>query len=61
MQVGKYGSGQPTDFGAERVTRSVAESLERLDVEYIDAILVHDVEYADDLQHVSKSPWHEHW
>ena len=40
------------DFGAERVTRSVSESLERLDVDYIDVILVHDVEYADDLQQV---------
>ncbi len=52
-QVGKYGPGQPVDFGADRVTRSVSESLERLDVEYIDVILVHDVEYADDLQQVS--------
>lgn len=51
--MGKYGPGQPVDFGADRVTRSVSESLERLDVEYIDVILVHDVEYADDLQQVS--------
>ncbi len=51
-QVGKYGPGQPVDFGADRVTRSVSESLERLDVDYIDVILVHDVEYADDLQQV---------
>lgn len=50
--MGKYGPGQPVDFGAERVTRSVAESMERLDVDYIDVILVHDVEYADDLQQV---------
>ncbi|KAK9917757.1 hypothetical protein WJX75_007874 [Coccomyxa subellipsoidea] len=51
-KVGKYGPGQPTDFGADRVTRSVSESLERLDVDYIDVILVHDVEYADDLQQI---------
>lgn len=31
----------------------MTESMERLDVDYIDVILVHDVEYADDLQHVS--------
>ena len=49
-QVGKYGPGQPADFSGERVTRSVAESMERLGVEYIDVILVHDVEYIDDLQ-----------
>ena len=49
-QVGKYGPGQPADFSGERVTRSVAESLERLGMEHIDVILVHDVEYIDDLQ-----------
>ena len=31
------------------MTRSVEESLERLDTHYIDLILVHDVEYVDDL------------
>ena len=49
-QVGKYGPGQPADFSGERVARSVAESMERLGVAYIDVILVHDVEYIDDLQ-----------
>jgi len=33
-----------------RAARSVSESLERLGMEYIDIIQVHDVEYADDLQ-----------
>lgn len=49
-QVGKYGPGQPADFSGERCTRSVSESLERLGMDYIDVILIHDVEYIDDLQ-----------
>ena len=51
-QVGKYGPGQPADFTGPRVTRSVEESLQRLDTHYIDLILVHDVEYVDDLKEV---------
>ena len=31
---------------------SVSESLERLGLDYIDVILVHDVEYVDDLKEV---------
>ena len=53
MQVGKYGPGQPADFTGPRVTRSVDESLERLDTNYIDLILIHDVEYVDDLKEVT--------
>ncbi|XP_031562600.1 L-galactose dehydrogenase-like isoform X2 [Actinia tenebrosa] len=37
------------DFSAERVTRSVDESLERLGLSYIDIIQVHDMEFADSL------------
>ena len=48
--MGKYGPGQPADFSGARVTRSVDESLERLDTTYIDLILIHDIEYVDDLQ-----------
>eukprot|EP00026_Physarum_polycephalum_P005926 Phypoly_transcript_05965.p1 GENE.Phypoly_transcript_05965~~Phypoly_transcript_05965.p1 ORF type:complete len:313 (-),score=53.98 Phypoly_transcript_05965:133-1071(-) len=33
------------DFSAERVTKSVEESLARLNVDYLDLILCHDVEY----------------
>ncbi|CAL5223727.1 g6284 [Coccomyxa viridis] len=51
-KVGKYGPGQPADFTGPRVTRSVSESLERLDTEYIDLILIHDVEYVDDLKEI---------
>jgi L-galactose dehydrogenase len=43
-KVGRYG---PTefDFSAERVTRSVDESLQRLGIETIDVILCHDIEF----------------
>ena len=48
-KVGRYGKdGVNTwDYSAERVTRSVYESMERLNVDYIDIINVHDVEFAD--------------
>ena len=48
-KVGRYGEdGKNTwDYSAERVTRSVYESMERLNIDYIDIINVHDVEFAD--------------
>jgi aryl-alcohol dehydrogenase-like predicted oxidoreductase len=48
-KVGRYGEdGHNTwDYSAERVTRSVYESLERLNVDYVDIINVHDIEFAD--------------
>ena len=52
-QVGKYGPGQPADFTGTRVTRSVDESLGRLDTTYIDLILIHDIEYVNDLKEVA--------
>ena len=50
-KVGRYGeNGVNTwDYSAERVTRSVYESMERLGVDYIDIINVHDVEFQADL------------
>ena len=50
-KVGRYGQdGKNTwDYSAERVTRSVYESMERLGVDYIDIINVHDVEFQADL------------
>ena len=50
-KVGRYGhDGVNTwDYSAERVTRSVYESMERLGVDYIDIINVHDVEFQADL------------
>ena len=48
-KVGRYGKdGVNTwDYSADRVTRSVYESMERLNIDYIDIINVHDVEFAD--------------
>ena len=50
-KVGRYGQdGVNTwDYSAERVTRSVYESMERLGVDFIDIINVHDVEFQVDL------------
>lgn len=42
-KCGRYGSG--FDFSAERVTRSVDESLARLHLDYVDIILCHDIEF----------------
>ena len=45
-KVGRYDSAS-FDFSAERVTRSVDESLQRLNIDYIDLILCHDIEFVD--------------
>lgn len=48
-KVGRYGKdGVNTwDYSAKRATESVYESMERLHINYIDLINVHDVEFAD--------------
>ena len=48
-KVGRYGKdGVNTwDYSAKRATESVYESMERLNVDFIDLINVHDVEFAD--------------
>jgi aryl-alcohol dehydrogenase-like predicted oxidoreductase len=48
-KVGRYGKdGVNTwDYSAKRVKESVYESMERLHVDYIDLINVHDIEFAD--------------
>lgn len=48
-KVGRYGKdGVNTwDYSAQRATDSVYESMERLNIDYIDIINVHDVEFAD--------------
>ena len=50
-KVGRYGKdGVNTwDYSAKRVTDSVYESMERLNVDYIDLINVHDVEFQGDM------------
>ena len=35
------------DYSAKRVVESVYESMERLNIDYIDLISVHDIEFAD--------------
>jgi len=51
-KVGRYGEdGHNTwDYSAERVTRSVYESMERLGVDHIDLINVHDIEFQSHLE-----------
>lgn len=48
-KVGRYGeNGHNTwDYSAERVTRSVYESMDRLHIDYIDLVFVHDIEFSD--------------
>jgi len=47
-KVGRYGPNpEDFDFSAERVERSVRESLSRLQVDYIDVVACHDVEFGD--------------
>lgn len=48
-KVGRYGeNGVNTwDYSAKRVTESVYESMKRLNVDFIDLINVHDIEFAD--------------
>jgi len=47
-KVARYGPQMADfDFSAERVTRSVDESLERLGVGHVDFIQVHDMEFGD--------------
>ena len=43
-KVGRYGQ-KEFDFSAKRIKESVSESLHRLGVEYLDILLLHDVEY----------------
>lgn len=42
----RYGNGV-FDFSYERVLRSIDESLERLQVDYVDILTVHDIEFGD--------------
>lgn len=42
-KCGRYKEG--FDFSAERVTRSIEESLERLQLDYVDILHCHDIEF----------------
>jgi len=48
-KVGRYGRNGVNywDYSAKRTKESVHESLERLNVDYVDIINVHDIEFAD--------------
>ncbi len=48
-KVGRYGENGVNlwNYSAQRATDSVYESMERLNIDYIDLINVHDVEFAD--------------
>ncbi|MDF2440650.1 MAG: hypothetical protein JWN98_1634 [Abditibacteriota bacterium] len=55
-KVARYGDKlEEFDFSAQRVTRSVEESLQRLQVEYVDFIQVHDMEFGDIEQIVNET------
>lgn len=46
--MGRYGpEAKDFDFSAARVTASVSESLQRLQLQYIDLIQCHDIEFGD--------------
>lgn len=51
-KVGRYGKdGKNTwDYSAKRATESVYESMDRLNIDYIDLINVHDVEFQGDME-----------
>jgi L-galactose dehydrogenase len=45
-KVGRYGQ-DTFDFSASRVTASIQESLTRLQLEYVDLVQCHDIEFGD--------------
>ena len=48
-KAGRYGRELPHgfDFSAERLRRSIDESLERLGTDHVDLLLLHDIEFSD--------------
>ena len=55
-KCGRYGEG--FDFSAERVTRSIDESLARLQLDYVDILHCHDIEFGS-LDQVCKCVFQE--
>jgi len=45
-KVGRYGDNE-FDYSAERINRSIGESMQRLGVEYFDIVFCHDIEFGD--------------
>ncbi|MFC2099085.1 aldo/keto reductase [Bacteroidota bacterium] len=56
-KAGRYWNGEEKawDYSPERVTKSVDESLERMGIDYIDIIQVHDVEFSDKEQIINET------
>ncbi len=56
-KVGRYGENgvKGWDYSAKKATESVQESMERLNIDYIDIINVHDVEFSDMNQVVNET------
>ncbi|CAM8901456.1 unnamed protein product [Rhodiola kirilowii] len=52
-KCGRYANG--FDFSAERVTKSIQESLERLQLDYVDILQCHDIEFGSLDQIVSET------
>jgi len=53
-KCGRYGQAD-FDFSAERITRSIDESLARLQTDYVDVLHLHDVEFGDREQIIGES------
>jgi L-galactose dehydrogenase len=53
-KAGRYGDAE-FDFTSERLIRSVDESLQRLKLDYVDMLHLHDIEFADMNQIVEES------
>ena len=53
-KVGRYDTDQ-FDFSAERIVKSVEESLTRLKTDYVDVFQVHDIEFGDKEQIINET------
>ena len=55
-KVGRYERDFPRmfDFSAEMVTKSTHDSLKRLQVDYVDILQIHDVEFAPTIEQITK-------
>ncbi|MGB6607091.1 MAG: aldo/keto reductase, partial [Atribacterota bacterium] len=56
-KVGRYGISLPDgfDFSAQRIIKSVEESLQRLKTDYIDVFQIHDIEFGKKKQIIEES------
>lgn len=56
-KIGRYGTSLPDgfDFSAQRVIKSVEESLQRLKTDYIDVFQIHDIEFGKKKQIIEET------